>query len=74
MTFTSLGYITMVLGGIACTCALIYGIYILLFDTVSIGLMFIGGAFVGGLILNFTSRLLFFIGGAFLVIGVKNEA
>ncbi len=73
MLFTWLGYLLQFGGGLALVGLLIYGVYALFFKSVAVGLMMIGGAVVGGWIVQIVSRLLIAAGVGAATIGVKED-
>ncbi|MDR4516627.1 MAG: hypothetical protein MRK00_04480 [Nitrosomonas sp.] len=71
--FMGLGYLLQVGGGFFLAGVFFYGIYILFFKSITIGLMAIGGAVVGGWIVQLVSNLLFAVGMGVATIGFKEE-
>jgi hypothetical protein len=73
MLFMGLGYLLQFGGGLALAGVFFYGIYVLFAKSIAIGLMMIGGAVVGGWIIQIVSGLLFAAGMGAATIGVKEE-
>jgi hypothetical protein len=73
MLFMGLGYLLQFGGGLALAGVFFYGIYVLFAKSIAIGLMMIGGAVVGGWVIQIVSGLLFAAGMGAATIGVKEE-
>ena len=73
MIFVGLGYLFQLLGGFVLVGMFFYGIYTLFATSIGIGLMMIGGAVVGGWIIQIISGILIALGAGAATIGVKDE-
>ena len=72
MVFIGLGWILRILGGLALFGVLIYGVYALFAKSILFGFMLIGGAVVGGWVIQILSGLLFLAGAGAATIGAKS--
>lgn len=73
MLFMGLGYLLQFGGGFVLVGVFFYGIYALFAESVTLGLMLIGGAVVGGWVVRIASGLLIAAGIGAAIIGVKDE-
>jgi hypothetical protein len=73
MLFMGLGYLLQFGGGFALMGLFIYGVYTLFATSIAGGLMMIGGAVVGGWVIQIISGLLIAAGVGAATIGVKDE-
>lgn len=71
--FMGLSYLLMFVGGLAVIALLFAGIYTLFVKSISHGLMMIGGAVVGGWVIQIISSLLVVASTWSATIGYKNE-
>lgn len=69
-----LGYLTMVLGGLMCAGIFFYSIYVLIFESIAVGLMGIGLSVVVSLLVRFASVLLINIGNGMTIRAVDRQA
>lgn len=73
MIFIGAGYLLQFIGGFALVGIFFYGIYILFATSIATGLMMIGGAVVGGWIIQIVSGVLIAMGAGAATIGLKDE-
>ncbi len=73
MIFSGIGYLLKFIGGFVSVGMFFYGIYTLFFKSIAVGLMLIGGAVVGGWIVQIVSGIFIAIGAGAATIGIKDE-
>ena len=73
MIFVGVGYLLQFIGGFALAGIFFYGIYTFFATFIAIGLMMIGGAVVGGWIIQIVSGILIAMGVGAATIGLKDE-
>lgn len=73
MALVGLGWLLRILGGLALVGVLICGVYALFAKSILFGFMLIGGAVVGGWVIQLVSGLLFLAGAGAATIGAKRS-
>lgn len=73
MIFVGIGYLLQLIGGFVLVGMFFYGIYTLFATSIAVGLMMIGGAVVGGWIVQIVSGILISMGDGAATVGLKDE-
>lgn len=71
--FMGAGYLLRIVGGFALMGLFFYGIYVFFAKSIAIGLMMIGGAVVGGWVVQIVSTILIGLSIGAATIGLKDE-